>query len=421
MPKDNISPLENSLLWAQKFGQAPDINKTVQAVIAAGINEPYVVAAQRILAKVTNIETRIALAQEVQRRIPPYIRSRFDDEEMAQQVEGELRSFIHYLEVIKDALKIDSVNEKYRETVRKVEDITPFDITIYLCTMDFHNKTAYNRFLAFSQASYHYVEIEKDEDQDITTIPLYTSLFEDKIVTKSVITFCQSLLDAECTRVHFLKKKDDCFITLSDFPRARRNACFDAYIAYRANEERKLLSQDNEREDDPTLREAKIELLKKEVQNYKSAEQNPETEKETLRMAEYFINHLRRDLGFAEPKEEINPFSEELIIHNHDFEIDQRIKAVHKAKICRSAADYGVIMRLLIELHECQKTDYTAVANRINKACGTTITSAYSLKMSHALNDIGGTWKEGWKDLAYTRQSANLLNHFKEIARIFMK
>ena len=421
MPKDNLSPLENSLLWAQKMGQAPDINKTVQDVIAAGINEPYVVAAQRILAKIPNIETRISLAQEVQRRIPPYIRSRFDDEELALQADDELRSYIRYLEVIKDMLKIDSLNQKYQESIQKLENSIPLDTTIYLGTMDFHIKTAHNRFLAFSQAIYHYVEVKKDEDQNLTTIPIYTSLFENKITASSIIPFCQSLLDAESSRVHFIKKQDDCFITLSDFPRARRNACFDAYIAYRANEERKLLSQDNEREDDPTLYEAKIELLKKEVQNYKSAEQDPETDKETLRMAEYFINHLRRDLGFAEPKEEINPFSEELIIHNHDFEIDQRIKAVHKAKICRSAADYGVIMRLLIELHECQKTDYTAVANRINKACGTTVTSAYSLKMSHALNDIGGTWKEGWKDLAYTRQSANLLNHFKEIARIFMK
>ncbi len=78
-------------------------------------------------------------------------------------------------------------------------------------------------------------------------------------------------------------------------------------------------------------------------------------------------------------------------------------------------------MRLLVELGEYTDVNYTAVANRINTACGKQVTTASALKTSHAMTDVGGTWKDGWKDKVQNRQSANLLNHFKEIARVFMK
>ena len=48
----------------------------------------------------------------------------------------------------------------------------------------------------------------------------------------------------------------------------------------------------------------------------------------------------------------------------------KRIKSVYKAGICKTQADWGTIMKLLVELGGCGDLDYAPAANIINAACG---------------------------------------------------
>lgn len=109
--------------------------------------------------------------------------------------------------------------------------------------------------------------------------------------------------------------------------------------------------KNNARDEEPAQYDGELELLRKEVQSYTEAEEQ-HMDAEVLQMAEFFIKCLRKSLGFENPQDEIDPSSKEFNIHNRDAEIDKRIKAVFKSKLCTSYADWGVIMRLLVELGE---------------------------------------------------------------------
>ena len=158
-----------------------------------------------------------------------------------------------------------------------------------------------------------------------------------------------------------------------------RNYCFDEYIDIKGEEERRLLLQNNARDEEPTHYDGEVELLRKEVINYEEAEEQ-HMDTEVLHMAEFFIKRLRKSLGFENPQDEIDPSSKEFNIHNHDAEIDKRIKAVFKAKICTSYADWGVIMRLLVELGTPLRVIHVSLTRKdIHTSSSARSTSLYAL------------------------------------------
>lgn len=375
------------------------------------------VAAYEALSNIVDYYRRANVAIELKNKILDYLEKHNTEKEEFKKEALEFDALIHFLELI-DSVCSDSV--EIRQLYKEKTDI-PIqrkDLAVYyfaIKTQDYQDE-----FLCFSQLHYYYGH-KAEEQIEPELFPLYAYTFKNKIIASPSINFCISLLEGQTYINKLFNKGEDCPpASVKDFNVNLRNYCFDEYIKIKGEEERRLLLKNNARDEEPTHYDGELQLLRKEVQSYTEAEEQ-HTEAEVLHMAEFFIKRLRKSLGFENPQDEIDPSSKEFNIHNHDTEIDKRIKAVFKAKICTCYADWGVIMRLLVELDEYTNTDYTAVATRINSVCGKHVTTAAALKTSHAMLDVSGTWKEGWKDVAHTRQSANLLNHFKEIARIFMK
>jgi len=125
-----------------------------------------------------------------------------------------------------------------------------------------------------------------------------------------------------------------------------------------------------------------------------------------------FISHLIQTSGVdVKPTDECDP-------------ITVAIKRVAASKYGKngksmSKADWGVVFRLLYEQGIINSSNYTAGADLINKACGKNVTTAASIRTSHILDDIDGTYEKGWTDKVQNRQSANLLLKYKEIAKTF--
>ena len=100
---------------------------------------------------------------------------------------------------------------------------------------------------------------------------------------------------------------------------------------------------------------------------------------------------------------------------------ERGIRAVLKAGICKTKADWGAVFKILTERKLIAKNSYLAGAGIINRVCEQEVTTASAIKQSPALVIIGGTIAKGWTDKAHNRQSANLLLHYKDIAEIFIK
>ena len=209
-------------------------------------------------------------------------------------------------------------------------------------------------------------------------------------------------------------------VPVKDFPISLRNYCFDQYISTCAYDDLKVLLKDNDRLNAPDMEDAKRELLKNEVKAFRQAAEN-KADDNVMRMAEYFIRYLRQNMGFENPHEEVDPDSEELNIPNKSYEIDNRIKAVLKSKLCKHKADWAVIFKILVEEGFYAGTDYTAAAARINRACGKPVTTASAIRQSPILDSYSGTWKSGWADRVHNSRSANLLNHYESIARVYTR
>ena len=96
------------------------------------------------------------------------------------------------------------------------------------------------------------------------------------------------------------------------------------------------------------------------------------------------------------------------------------IRAVFDAKLCKPAADWAVVVKILEEKGEIQKNSYTADAEMINNACGTKVTSANALSRSPIFTKIAGEYPH-WmvrKD-EQNRETAGKLRTYLEIGRVF--
>lgn len=413
----DFSAINRSLEWMTDSTLPALLEKTYQIIITNHDGRPFFVVAYDALSEIAGYNKRLNIAYQLKDRLLNYLRSRYVEGEDLNQQSNEFDALIHYLQVLDTACSDSKeINQLYKENANKPIQRLDALVFYHAIRRPYHQ----DYFLWFSQLHYFYGrKAEQPIEPDL--FPLYSYTFRNKIIASPAVNFCVSLLEGQ-TYINNLFSKDEKtrLVSVKDFNVNLRNFCFDEYINIKGEEERRLLLKNNARDNAPTRYDGELELLRKEVQSYEVAEeQNMDTE--VLLMAEFFIKRLRKSLGFDDPQDEIDPSSKEFNIHNHDTEIDKRIKAVFKAKICTSYADWGAIMRLLVELGEYTDVNYTAVAKRINTVCGKPVTTAAALKTSHAMLDVQGTWEKGWKDVARTRQSANLLDHFKEIARVFMR
>lgn len=416
-PIPDFSAINRSLEWMTDSTLPALLEKTYQTVITNHDERPFFVVAYDALSEIAGYNKRLNVAYQLKDRLLDYLRNRYAENEDLDRQSNEFDALIHYLQVLDTACSDSKeLNKLYKENAN--QPIQRLDALVFYHTIRRPNHQ--NEFLWFSQLHYYYGrKVEQPIEPDL--FPLYTYAFKDKIIAYPAVNFCISLLEG-MTYINnlFSKHNEMQLVSVKDFNVNLRNFCFDEYIDIKGEEERRILLKNNARDEEPTHYDGEIELLKKEVRGYEAAEEQ-NMDAEVLHMTEFFIKRLRKTLGFEDSQDEIDPKSEEFNIHNHDAEIDKRIKAVHKAKICEKLADWGAVMRLLVELEEYTASDYAAVACRINNVCGKKVTTPSALKTSHAMLDVGGKWETGWKDKAQTRQSANLLNHFKDIARIFMK
>ena len=415
--KNTARSIADSLAWATD-PYLPNIANDVYYSIVSSLDPiPFILVIQKELSTIKDIENRLTIADHLEDRLIRYYKNRCEDESELQQFKKEYKSLLHYIGILDD---LKEFIKKLRETCENPDrDVLRIDSLVYHHMLSKHDYQ--EEFLMYSQASYYFARINTTDKKDGNTIPVYVNLFEDRIVVDSAVEFCRSLLGTEHFRLKVLKGNTAPSISVKTFPVKLRNYCFYRYIHLRGEEELKLLGENNERDVEATIVDGEIALLKKEVQNYKEAKERNE-DREILHMTEYFIRFLRRDLGWDNDEEEIDPHSEEYNITNRKDEINKRIKYVYSRKgLIKHKADGGVIMKLLVEMGECTDTDYNAVATLINKACGKPVTTSSALMQSHAMSDISGTRKEGWKMRMHTRQSANMLLHYNDIADAFEK
>lgn len=417
-PTPDFSAINRSLEWTINPTLPALLEHTYQAVIERhNESKPLMVVAYDVLSNIVDYYRRATIAFELKKKVLDYLEKHYTEKEELKKQAMEFDSLVHFLEMI-DLVCSDVEEIKQFYKGKPDVPVQKKDSFVYFWALG--RRKYRDEFLCFSQLHYYYGH-KADEQIAPELFPLYAYTFRNNIIASPAVNFCISLLEGQTYINKFLNKNPQTsLVSVKDFNVNLRNFCFDEYIDIKGEEERRFLLNDNARDEEPTHYDGEVELLKKEVQSYTAAEEQ-HMDGDILKMTEFFINRLRKSLGFETPKDEIDPSSKEFNIHNHDEEIDKRIKAVFKSKIYKNYADWGVIMRLLVELGEYTASNYTAVAKRINTACGKQVTTASALKTSHAMTDVGGTWNEGWIDKVRNRQSANLLNRFKEIARVFLK
>ena len=424
MPKSYMTQLEESIEAVSKaMGQyntdmyQPLVDKVCNNIKSDASDLPFILKAQKYLSFIRNLNDRKKVAYRIEETLPAFLRELGCMEDYIPLRCKEFRSLIHYLIILEYGMDSEQDRIEYEEFDKS--HALEVDTALYHLIIGWESQQ--KEFLSYSQAYFEKSESLSDKCIDAIALPVYVNQYEGQITAWSITEFCSSLLNTWHLRETVIKRKNDISpMTVKHFPIALRNYCFDEYIKSKAASALFVLQQDNDRRNLPTLREAKIELLKNEVRNYNSGKEEG-LDENVLRMAEYFIGHLREDLGFDIPHDEIDPTSEELNVNNENYEIDKRIKAVYKAKVCKYKADWAVIFRILVERGFYVNTDCTAAASRINRACGKQVTTASAIRQSPIMTNYSGTWEKGWMDRVHNLQSAGLLNHYEDIARIFTR
>lgn len=423
IPSPDYHAIQDSLNWTMDPSLPALLNETYQAVIMnRDDNKPYVVVAYEELSRIVGYKKRLTIARKLKDRLLEYLQSRYVEGDELKQREKEFDSLIHYLRVLDDAC---SANKELYQLYERLSNhpIQTIDRVIYY---NMFKRTDYqDEFLWFSQLHYFYAHHPEIAPAP-ASFPIYTYTFKDKILATPAVNFCISLLSAQ----NYLNKiygkgLDIPLTTVKNFNLNLRNYCFDKYIEVKGEEEQIILMKDNERDEEPTLYDGELELLKKEVQNYKDAKEQ-QIDDEVMRMTAFFIKRLRKELGFEDPKEEIDPSSEELNIPNENNDIDRRIRTIYKTKgLIRYKADWGAVFKIHVEEDLCKDTDYAAFAERVNFVCTggkKVVTTPDAIRQSPALYIIRGKWTgEGWRDGVKSRKSAGLLLRYEKIAQAYSK
>lgn len=423
MAKNGFSILEQSLTAANFMALGAEENyRTMADVVRDKIctdasSMPFVLKAQKYLAEIPDIKQRLNTSYRIETTLPKLLEQQGKSNEDIQTITKQFRSLVHYLRVIE--CNISSVEQLSKEYEASAV-VHPIAVDTILYHRFIGRPDRMEEFLNYSQANYYYSRHPSDWPLEPATLAVYADLFRSSIYARPCTEFCSSLLEAERLRKQAAGNSSVPPVTVKDFPISLRNYCFDQYISTCAFDDLKVLLKDNDRLNAPDLEDAKLELLKKEVEAYKLAAEN-KGDGSVMRMVEYFIRYLRQDLGFEDSQEEVDSDSEELNIPNKSYEIDRRIKAVLKAKVCKHQADWAVIFKILAEEGFYASTDYTAAAVRINRACGKQVTTASAIRQSPIMTSYSGTWKSGWTDRIHNSRSANLLNHYENIARIYTR
>ena len=327
-------------------------------------------------------------------------------------------------------------------------DVIAYDTFLYYNYIGKDEPNSHSEFLCFSQALYHFSRDSSEFNFDASQLPVFVELFKNKFASSSIIEFCQSLLEAERFRRKVCQKKEIPPVTVKEFSIYLRQHCFNAYFDYRKSKEYEILLQNNDRPEAVTPRQAQLEVFRKENKVLKEAKEQ-EIDEDIWKLAYYFIWFVGKTLGIPVPEEREDFTSDEFQIPNKNnykennkdekmnfFEleisdskynssnknndIDRRIKAVYKAKVCKKNADWAAVYKLLIEEGVYTMIEYAPGATRINNACGKKVTTSRAIMQSAALEIIGGKWKEGgWFDRIHNKTSGNLLNRYMAIARAF--
>lgn len=298
-------------------------------------------------------------------------------------------------------------------------DVIAYDTFLYYNYISKDEPNSHSEFLCFSQALYHFSRDSSEFNFDASQLPVFVELFKNKFASSSIIEFCQSLLEAERFRRKVCQKKEIPPVTVKEFSIYLRQHCFNAYFDYRKSKEYEILLQNNDRPEAVTPRQAQLEVFKKANKALKEAkEQN--IDGDIWKLAYYFVWFVGKTLGVPVPEEREDFTSDEFQIPNKNNDIDRRIKAVYKAKVCKKNADWAAVYKLLIEEGVYTMIEYAPGATRINNACGKKVTTSRAIMQSAALEIIGGKWKEGgWFDRIHNKTSGNLLNRYMAIARAF--
>lgn len=105
----------------------------------------------------------------------------------------------------------------------------------------------------------------------------------------------------------------------------------------------------------------------------------------------------------------------------YDGKLTKAIKAVHNAGIC-TKSDWAAVVKIMEERRFVQKAAYSSDETLINNICGETVTDKDSIARSVCMSKVKGIYPD-WeiRNGEETRETPNKLNHYKEIAEVFIK
>lgn len=366
---------------------------------------PFILKARKCLSEIQDVNTRKHVTYELEKKL------RSNDNYMG------LRALVNYHNILDEVIYSNELQDKYNQECKG--DVIAHDTSLYYVYIGKNQLENHKEFLSFSQALYFFSHKTSELKLDASQLPLYSYFFKDLIIAFPITEFCKSLLEAEHYRRKVCQKTEVPPVTVKDFPIYLRQHCEFCYLQYRTNEEHDILLQNNDRSDAATKEQAQEVVLRKEYQAFNEAYAK-NVDEDILKMTAHFINHVKKVLGIYVKEERSELAGEDFNIPNLNNDIDRRIKAVYKARICKRQADWAAVYKLLVEEGVYTMIEYAPGATRINNACGKKVTTSRAIMQSAALDIIDGKWKEGgWRDRVHNKTSGNLMNRYMAIARAF--
>ena len=137
------------------------------------------------------------------------------------------------------------------------------------------------------------------------------------------------------------------------------------------------------------------------------------------------ITHIEKSIVTVNPNGQVvtegklHPAEDAELVQEEYDGIEAGIRAVYEANVCNQA-DWAVVVKIMEEKGEIQKSAFSADAEYINRICGKKVTTANSLSRSPIFTKITGEYPN-WsvRQSEQNRETAGKLQTYLQIGQIF--
>ena len=137
------------------------------------------------------------------------------------------------------------------------------------------------------------------------------------------------------------------------------------------------------------------------------------------------ITHIEKSIVTVNPNGQVvtegklHPAEDAELVQDEYDGFEAGIRAVYEANVCNQA-DWAVVVKIMEEKGEIQKSAFSADAEYINRICGKKVTTANSLSRSPIFTKITGEYPN-WsvRQSEQNRETAGKLQTYLQIGKIF--